>query len=67
MATRDRSGGTISVYVGEDLVERVNAFAFLERTSQTELVKTALEEKLRPRAKEISAVVKLRKKESTHS
>jgi hypothetical protein len=67
MATRDRSGGTISVYIGEDLVERVNALAFLERTSSTELVKTALEEKIKPRAKEIATVVKLRKKEAMHS
>lgn len=66
MATRDRSGGTISVYVGEDLVELVNALAFLERTTQTELVKTALEERIKPRAKEIATVVKLRNKSSTH-
>ena len=62
MATRDRTGKTLSVNLGEDVIERLGVFLLLEQISQTEAVKSALEDKMKPRAKEIAAIIKMRKK-----
>jgi len=64
----DRSKGNLGVNVGEDLLERINALAYLHGKSQTQLVKDVLDKETKAHEKEIAAILKLRKKfGSTHS
>ena len=62
LIAKDRSKGNLAVNVGEDLLERVNALVYLRGTSQAELVRGVLERETKEHKKEISTILRVRRK-----